>query len=483
MVRKPAWAALLAVFALVALPGAGSAALTNTRITSGPSGTIFTDSASFAFASPEDGGFECRLDTDEWSACASPATYPSLAEGPHRFEVRALNRPGNADPTPTAATFTVKHKDTEPPQTTVVSGPSGTIATDSAIFAFESSEAGGGFECRLDSDEDSAWEMCAPPRLYSSLADGPHSFEVRASDIAGNTDPTPAIATFAIDTTAPETTIVSGPSGTIASAAASFEFAATENGDFECRLDSSDPDAWGSCSSPRSYSSLAEGPHSFEVRASDGLGNTDPTPAAAGFTVYTGPPKPVAGETLNLEAEQGNVQLQCPGEDSYERLVGFKQVPVGCLINTRNGVVDITASKGSSGELQNADFWGGVFVLTQPKGDDQEVKVKLAGRRMCERRGSERTAMLRARRGGRGGRKVWGSGKGSYSTTGSYGSATVRGTTWLVVDRCDASTLIKVTEGTVAARDFVKDKSLILTAGQQYVAKAPIPRLNPDALP
>ena len=396
MFRKPALAALLAVLALVVLPGGGSAAVTNTRITSGPGETIAVDSATFTFTSPEGGGFECRLDAGPWSGCTAPTTYSGLAEGPHRFEVRAQNRPGHPDPTPAVAIFTVRHRDKTPPETTIVSGPSGTIATDSAIFGFESTEAGGSFECRLDPGEAAAWEAC---------------------------------------------------------------------------------------SSPQPYSSLAEGPHSFEVRASDGLGNTDPTPATAGFTVYTGTPKPLAGETLNLEAQKGNVQLQCPGEDSYSHLVGFKQVPVGCLINTRNGVVDITASKGSSGELQNADFWGGVFVVTQPKGDDQEVKLKLAGRRKCERRGGDGRSRARASRGGRGGRKLWGSGKGNYSTSGSYGSATVRGTVWLVADRCDASTLIKVTEGTVAVRDFVKDVSLTLGAGQQYVAKAAIPRLNPDSLP
>src|SRR5690349_22451882 len=111
MRRKPAYAALLAVLALAALPGGGSAAVTNTRIVSGPSGTIVSDSATFVFASPEGGGFECRLDGGDWEACVSPTTYSSLADGAHRFAVRALNRPGHPDPTPTVALFTV---DTEP---------------------------------------------------------------------------------------------------------------------------------------------------------------------------------------------------------------------------------------------------------------------------------------------------------------------------------------------------------------------------------
>ncbi len=484
MFRKPALATLAAMVILLALPAEASASVTNTRITSGPTGTVATDSVTFTFTSPLDGGFQCRLDSHDWrdwNFCTSPRSYSSLANGPHRFEVRALNSHGHPDPTPAVATFTVQ-VDAEPPETTIVTGPGGTIATGAAIFSFESTEPGN-FECRLDSGEESAWEPCASPQLYSPLADGPHAFEVRASDEVGNTDPTPAIATFAVDTTAPETTIASAPSGTIETASASFAFATTEAGSFECRLDSSDPSTWGKCSSPQSYSSLADGSHGFEVRASDQLGNTDPTPAVATFAVYTGPPKPVAGQTLNLEAVEGNVQLQCPGEDSYSRLVGFRQVPVGCLINTRHGVVDLTASKGSSGELQGADFWGGVFIATQDEGDSEEVELKLAGRRMCERRSSAKKPVATSSRRGGGGRRVWGSGKGNYSTSGNYGSATVRGTTWLVVDRCDASTLIKVAEGTVSIRDFVKDKSLTLKAGQQYIAKASIPRLDPDALP
>lgn len=499
MPRKPVLVAFLAVFAFVISSSSSSASTTNTRIASGPSGTIFTDSATFTFTSPEGGGFQCRLDPSEhifwtpwgpwspWYPCASPRTYSPLADGLHTFEVRALNLSGHPDPTPAVATFTVE-TDTTPPETTITSAPSGTIATGAASFDFESTESGG-FECRLDSAEESAWAACSPPQDYSSLADGPHTFEVRASDEAGHTDPTPATATFTVDTTPPETTITAAPSGTIETASTSFDFTSSEPGGFECRLDSSDSGAWSSCGSPKSYSSLADGPHTFEVRAHDEVGNTDPTPAAAAFTVYTGPPKPVAGQTFDLEPVEGNIELQCPGEDSYSQLVGFKQVPVGCLINARNGVVDLTASKGSSGDLQGAHFWGGVFVATQEEGDNQVVGLKLAGRRMCERRNGvgkpkkKKKQLATASRAHGHGRGLWGSGKGNYTTSGSYGSATVRGTTWLVVDRCDASTLFKVAEGTVWVHDFVKDKLVVLTAGQQYIAKASIPRLDPDALP
>ncbi len=460
-----------------------------TTISSGPSGTIATSSASFEFTSSEEGSFECRLDSEEesaWAPCSSPQGYASLPDGPHSFEVRARDAVGNVDPTPARANFAV---DTQPPQTTISSGPSGTIATSSASFEFTSSEEGS-FECRLDSEEESAWAPCSSPQGYASLPDGPHSFEVRARDAVGNVDPTPARANFAVDTQPPQTTISSGPSGTIATSSASFEFTSSEEGSFECRLDSEEESAWAPCSSPQGYASLPDGPHSFEVRARDAVGNVDPTPARANFAVDTGPPSPVAGVSVNLEPVEGNVEVQCPGEDEYSRLTSFKQVPLGCLVNTRNGVVNLTASKGQSDELQSSHFWGGLFIVTQEAGDNQAVNLKLTGRRMCERRTSKGGSAhgsragvreLRGRRGG--GRRLWGSGKGNYTTSGSYGSATVRGTTWLVVDRCDASTLFKVSEGTVWVNDFVKHKLIVLTAGDEYLAKATIPRLDPSLWP
>ena len=54
----------------------------------------------------------------------------------------------------------------------------------------------------------------------------------------------------------------------------------------------------------------------------------------------------------------------------------------------------------------------------------------------------------------------------------------MRGTTWLVADRCDGSTLFKVIEGTVWVNDFVKDIQVVLQAGESYVAKSAIPRLK-----
>ncbi|HWO47235.1 MAG TPA: hypothetical protein VNM41_04170, partial [Solirubrobacterales bacterium] len=71
--------------ALFAITGGVSASVTNTRITSGPSGVVSTTTATFAFTSPEGGGFECRLDDSAWGGCSSPQSYEGLGDGVHTF--------------------------------------------------------------------------------------------------------------------------------------------------------------------------------------------------------------------------------------------------------------------------------------------------------------------------------------------------------------------------------------------------------------
>jgi hypothetical protein len=87
--------------------------------------------------------------------------------------------------------------DTTPPDTTITAGPSGTVTSTTAQFSFTSNEPGS-FECRLDGQ--SVFTACTSPVSYTGLAAGSHTFSVRATDIAGNVDATPATRTWMIDT-------------------------------------------------------------------------------------------------------------------------------------------------------------------------------------------------------------------------------------------------------------------------------------------
>jgi hypothetical protein len=264
-----------------------------TTIDSGPSGTISVAEATFAYSSEEGDTFECRLDGAAYSTCtfAKTKSYTKLSNGSHTFDVRATDGAGNVDATPASRTFSVEMppppQGTTPPETTIDSGPSGTVSTSSADFRFSASEDGSTFECSLDG---SAFEHCSSPQSYTDLSEGSHTLEVKATDQASNTDPTPASRIWTVDTTSPETTIDSGPAdgATLSSGDASFTFSASEAGStFECGLDGA---AFASCTSPKDYTGLSESLHTFEVRATDGAGNVDPTPAVLHYSVEVPPP-------------------------------------------------------------------------------------------------------------------------------------------------------------------------------------------------
>jgi ELWxxDGT repeat protein len=259
----------------------------DTAIDSGPSGPSKDATPKFHFTSTESGSsFQCRFDAAAFAACSSGSSHtaPSpLGEGAHTFEVRAIDKAGNADPSPASRSFSV---DTLVPETTIDAGPSGPTPNASPVFAFSSNEPAAGFECKLDSDP---WVACGSPRSLGPLADGNHTFRVRALDAAGNVDKSPATSSFSVDTTIPDTAIDTGPSGPTKTATPKFHFTSTESGvSFQCRIDGG---PFGACSGPGANhtpaSPLGEGAHTFEVRAIDKAGNADPSPASRSFSVDT----------------------------------------------------------------------------------------------------------------------------------------------------------------------------------------------------
>ncbi len=248
-------------------------------LTSGPSGTIASKSASFSFTGERDATFQCRLDSTVWSDCVSGRSYDSLSEGPHTFELMQRDLAGNASSIVTRR-WTV---DTVAPNApSISSGPSGPTSSRSAAFAF-SGEAESSLQCKLDSG---GWEACASGKSYASLPEGPHLFEVRQVDLAGNISAI-ATRTWTVDTIAPNApAISSAPVGASNSRSASFTFTGEPGADFLCSLDGS---GFSSCSSPLRYENLTEGLHVFEVKQLDAAGNEGPS-LERRWTVDTTPP-------------------------------------------------------------------------------------------------------------------------------------------------------------------------------------------------
>lgn len=132
---------------------------------------------------------------------------------------------------------------------------------------------------------------CSSPKSYSNLGSGSHTFQVRATDSAGNTDPSPASYSWTVDSTPPDTVIDSGPPNPTNQTSASFTFHSTESGSsFQCQLDSG---GFSNCISPKDYNNVSAGKHIFKVKAIDPAGNEDPSPASYTWTkTFTEDPLP-----------------------------------------------------------------------------------------------------------------------------------------------------------------------------------------------
>jgi CSLREA domain-containing protein len=268
----------------------------DTTITANPPATSNSANASFSFSGDDGSGtgvasFECALDGAAFAACTSPQSYTGLADGSHTFAVRAVDVAGSVDATPASYTWTVE---ATPPDTTITANPPATSNSSSASLSFDGSDnvtpaASLTFECALDGG---AFAVCTSPQSYTGLAEGSHTFAVRAIDQAGNVDATPASYTWTVDLTAPDTTITATPPANTNSPSANFSFGGTDNLTqpgaltFECSLDGA---AFGKCASPQSYTGLADGSHTFAVRAIDVAGNVDATPASYTWMIDTTP--------------------------------------------------------------------------------------------------------------------------------------------------------------------------------------------------
>lgn len=170
----------------------------DTVIDSGPGdgSAIAAVEGSFTFHSTEPlGSLTCVLDSDTRSCESGSIDYMGLSEGAHLFRVFATDITGNVDASPAERAFVV---DVTPPDTQLT-GPSGPVRGSTQVFAFTSDEPDATFECRLDGRAGAgAWEPCTSPHALTGLKPGDYAFLVRATDLAGNMDASPAAARFRI---------------------------------------------------------------------------------------------------------------------------------------------------------------------------------------------------------------------------------------------------------------------------------------------
>ncbi|HEU4906627.1 MAG TPA: Ig-like domain-containing protein, partial [Solirubrobacterales bacterium] len=278
-----------------------------TTIDVGPPALGNSATAAFEFSGADSGGsgvasFECRVDSesvDAWETCSSGIEFTGLAEGQHKFEIRAIDEAGNADQSPAVHQWQI---DLTAPQPAIDSLSKALLkAGESSEVEWHANENGafelrvGGADCETGAVvESGAYDTQTAPRLSNvsaaQLVEGANTLRLCLTDAAGNRGA--ATAAIAKDSVAPQTAITLKPAAKTNSTAASFEFTGTDPGgsgpaSFECRLDGG---AWMACASSQAYADLGEGQHSFAVRALDNAGNRDQSPAEFEWQVDLTPP-------------------------------------------------------------------------------------------------------------------------------------------------------------------------------------------------
>ncbi len=263
-------------------------------ITSPAQGAVTNDSTpNLAFASNEAGStFVCHFDAGAFKPCASPVVPGSpLTDGLHTFYVKAIDAPGNESAV-VSRSFRI---DTHAPAAPLITATDPiSPANNNAPKVKGTAEAGvtvrlyKNVPCTGTPVATGSAAQFASPGLSASVADNTTiAFRASARDAAGNVSPCSAARTYVEDSTAPETTITGGPSGSITDDTPTFTFASSESGStFQCRFDSA---PFAACSGPGASHTpstpLSDGSHNFYVRATDRAKNTDLTPATRAFTL------------------------------------------------------------------------------------------------------------------------------------------------------------------------------------------------------
>jgi hypothetical protein len=243
----------------------------------------------------------CAVDSKPFGACGPVGL---LSDGAHDFSVKARDAAGHEKVA--TSEFTL---DTVAPAVQITYGPAhgSIIDTPAATFGFPASDSSPiQYDCRLDR---APYARCGSPGSHAlaNLADGPHTFDVRVTDAAGNA--TQRSRGFTVNAVRPTVAITSGPAdgSAVAETAVTFGFIAAGAVEVSCSLDSATSFRPCSGADYDALSRLGDGTHVFRVRARDEADEV--VVAARTFHVDTSQPQTRidAGPAEGSSTPAGNV--------------------------------------------------------------------------------------------------------------------------------------------------------------------------------
>ena len=183
-------------------------------------------------------------------------------------------------------------------------------------------------------------------------------------------------------------------------------------------------------------------------------------------------PPPVLGKRVAVAPAKGRIKVRLPGRKGWSMLNGADSLPVGSMLNARDGTVALRTALDRNGNAQTALFWGGVFQVAQKAKAKGLTDITLRGRLpRCKASAGRPKASASRRRRARRARRLWAKdNRGRFRTRGGNSVATTRGTEWLTVDNCKG-TLTRVRDGAVLVRNLKTGKKVKVRAGGRFLAR------------
>jgi hypothetical protein len=164
--------------------------------------------------------------------------------------------------------------------------PGDPTSTPDATIAWRTNGAVAEQQCSLDAAQFAA---CTSPQTVPNTHIGPHSFRVRVANAAGEQI---ATARWTATLPLPVISVTSSPPDPTESRSATVAWTLTGTGAVTCKLDAQPSKA---CSSPQTYTALAQGRHTVLIRAANSSGAAVSGPIAWTIAVATAPPTVAIG--------------------------------------------------------------------------------------------------------------------------------------------------------------------------------------------
>jgi len=284
------------------------------------------------------------------------------SEGTHSITAKATDAAGNMSIDSMAVSVTI---DTIAPSAPIITSPlNGAISSGAAPTINGTSEASSMIEVfrsgvslgKVAADESGSWTYTPA----STWSEGTHSITANATDAAGNTSNDSAAVSITIDTTAPNTPVITNLSDGMLSADVKLAFSGTAEASSKVEifmaavlLGTTTADGSGNWSYTPT-SDWADGVYSITLRATDAVGNTSADSAAIEFIIDTGSPVITLKGDTNKRIEvgtayedEGAVAADTRQGDLSSSIIVTNQVDVN-VIGTYT--VNYTVSDGAGNE-------------------------------------------------------------------------------------------------------------------------------------